>query len=102
MNRIKDTQDTQGHTTTPSWLEQLVKQAFSKLACPMNNNGMYAELQRLVEDAYNLGRWLGNRNLSLPGYAPGAELQNQNKTIIISHPGHYLPSQDKNNEAALD
>jgi hypothetical protein len=100
MKKNENIQDAGEQNSFPSWLEQLVSHTFAKLACPMNNNGMYAELQRLVEEAYNLGRWLGNRNLALPGYAEGVTLEN--KTLIISHPGQYLPAKDTNNEAALD
>jgi hypothetical protein len=37
-------------------LEKLVKQAFARLACARHNNGLYAELQQLVLDAYLQGR----------------------------------------------
>lgn len=100
MDKKNNIQDPREHAGFPSWLEQLVSQAFAKLACPMNNNGMYAELQRLVEEAYNMGRWLGHRNLALLGYVKGITLEN--KTLIITHPGQYLPTKDNNNEAALD
>lgn len=37
-------------------LEKLVRHAFSRLACARNNNGLYAELQQLVQDAYSMGK----------------------------------------------
>lgn len=53
-------------------LEKLVKQAFSRLACPRNNNGLYAELQQLVTEAYLLGK----SSLQLPGLLFPLELDN--------------------------
>lgn len=53
-------------------LEKLVKQAFSRLACPRNNNGLYAELQQLVTEAFLLGK----NSLQLQGLLFPMELDN--------------------------
>ena len=53
-------------------LEKLVKQAFSRLACPRNNNGLYAELQQLVTEAFLLGK----NSLQLQGLLFPLELDN--------------------------
>ncbi len=37
-------------------LKKLVENTFSKLACPANGNGMYAELERALLEAYNMGK----------------------------------------------
>ncbi len=37
-------------------LKQLVEKTFAKLACPLQGNGVYAEIQKAVMDAYDLGK----------------------------------------------
>lgn len=36
-------------------LKQLVERTFAKLACPLQGNGVYAEIQQAIMAAYNLG-----------------------------------------------
>ena len=37
-------------------LKQLVERTFAKLACPLQGNGVYAEIQQAIMAAYNLGK----------------------------------------------
>lgn len=37
-------------------IKELVEQTFSKLACPTNGYGMYAELEKALLDAFNMGK----------------------------------------------
>lgn len=37
-------------------LKQLIEQTFATLACPANGQGMYAELEKALLNAYNLGK----------------------------------------------
>ncbi|XZF12457.1 hypothetical protein ACTHGU_11750 [Chitinophagaceae bacterium MMS25-I14] len=37
-------------------LEKLVKQAFARLSCPTMSNGLYAELEKVIQQAYNMGK----------------------------------------------
>ena len=37
-------------------LKQLVEKTFAKLACPLQGNGVYVEIQQAVMAAYNLGK----------------------------------------------
>ena len=37
-------------------LKQLVERTFAKLACPLQGNGVYAEIQQAIIAAYNLGK----------------------------------------------
>jgi hypothetical protein len=37
-------------------LKQLVEKTFAKLACPLQGNGVYAEIQQAIMAAYNLGK----------------------------------------------
>jgi hypothetical protein len=37
-------------------LKQLIEKTFAKIACPLQGNGVYAELQKAVMTAYNLGK----------------------------------------------
>ncbi len=37
-------------------LKQLVEKTFANLSCPLQGNGVYAEIQKAVMDAYNLGK----------------------------------------------
>ncbi|RYE25401.1 MAG: hypothetical protein EOP51_04230 [Sphingobacteriales bacterium] len=37
-------------------LKQLVEKTFNKLACPLQGNGVYAEIQQAVMAAYNMGK----------------------------------------------
>ncbi len=37
-------------------LKQLVKETFTKLACPAKGHGMYAELEKALLEAYNMGK----------------------------------------------
>ena len=36
-------------------LVRLIDETFSKIACPLQGNGVYAEIQKAVMDAYSLG-----------------------------------------------
>ncbi|PZF73003.1 hypothetical protein [Taibaiella soli] len=53
-------------------LEKLVRQAFSRLASPLHNNGLYTELQQLVTEAFLLGK----NSLPVPGLLFPMELDN--------------------------
>jgi len=37
-------------------LKQLVERTFNKIACPLEGNVVYAELQEAIEMAYELGK----------------------------------------------
>ncbi|RYD55815.1 MAG: hypothetical protein EOP56_14730 [Sphingobacteriales bacterium] len=37
-------------------LKQLVERTFNKIACPLEGNGVYAELQEAIRMAYDLGK----------------------------------------------
>jgi hypothetical protein len=37
-------------------LNQLIEKTFAKLACPLQGNGVYSEIQQAVMAAYNLGK----------------------------------------------
>lgn len=37
-------------------LRQLLETTFSKLACPSKGHGMYAELEKALLEAYNMGK----------------------------------------------
>jgi hypothetical protein len=37
-------------------LKQLLESTFSKLACPSKGHGMYAELEKALMEAYNMGK----------------------------------------------
>jgi hypothetical protein len=37
-------------------LKQIVERTFEKLACPLQGNGVYAELQEAIMAAYDLGK----------------------------------------------
>jgi hypothetical protein len=36
-------------------LARLIDETFSKIACPLQGNGVYAEIKKAVMDAYTLG-----------------------------------------------
>lgn len=36
-------------------LARLIDETFSKIACPLQGNGVYAEIEKAVRDAYTLG-----------------------------------------------
>jgi hypothetical protein len=36
-------------------LARLIDETFTKIACPLQGNGVYAEIQKAVMDAYTLG-----------------------------------------------
>jgi len=36
-------------------LAKLIEKTFERIACPLQGNGVYAEIQKAVMDAYNLG-----------------------------------------------
>ncbi len=36
-------------------LARLIDETFSKIACPLEGNGMYEEIRKAVMDAYTLG-----------------------------------------------
>jgi hypothetical protein len=37
-------------------LKQILENTFARIACPLQGNGMYAELQNAIVAAYNLGK----------------------------------------------
>lgn len=37
-------------------LARLVDETFSKIACPLQGNGVYAEIKKAIEDAYVMGK----------------------------------------------
>jgi|GEM_PF-4708600 hypothetical protein len=37
-------------------LKQLIEKTFASIACPLQGNGVYAEIQKAVLTAYNLGK----------------------------------------------
>lgn len=48
-------------------LKQIVERTFAKLACPLQGNGVYAELQEAIMKAYQLGK---SQEELLIGYSP--------------------------------
>ncbi len=36
-------------------LQQLVEKTFAKVACPLHGNGLYAELQKAITEAFTMG-----------------------------------------------
>lgn len=36
-------------------LTRLIDETFSKIACPLQGNGLYAEIQKAIRNAYELG-----------------------------------------------
>lgn len=44
-------------------LKQLVEKTFNKIACPLEGNGVYAEIQEAIKTAYDLGK-NGEENVS--------------------------------------
>jgi hypothetical protein len=39
-----------------SVLMEIIERTFSKLSCPMENNGVYAEIRNAILEAYRLGQ----------------------------------------------
>lgn len=37
-------------------LRQILENTFARIACPLQGNGVYAELQKAIVAAYNLGK----------------------------------------------
>lgn len=37
-------------------LKQILENTFARIACPLQGNGVYAELQKAIVAAYNLGK----------------------------------------------
>lgn len=37
-------------------IQELLEKTFAKLACPAQGHGMYAELERALKEAYNIGK----------------------------------------------
>jgi len=37
-------------------IKDLVQDTFSRLACPANGHGMYAEIEKAILEAYNIGK----------------------------------------------
>lgn len=37
-------------------LKQLIEKTFNKIACPLEGNGVYAEIQEAIKMAYDLGK----------------------------------------------
>lgn len=37
-------------------LKQIIENTFARIACPLQGNGIYAELQNAINEAYQLGR----------------------------------------------
>lgn len=36
-------------------LKQLIEKTFAKVACPLQGNGLYAELQKAITEAFRIG-----------------------------------------------
>jgi hypothetical protein len=56
-------------------LKQLVDNAFLKIACPLHGNGLYAELQQAIQEAYNLGKAGMNQVCEIVPIMQGTEMQ---------------------------
>lgn len=37
-------------------LKNLIEKTFANIACPLNGNGLYAELQKAITEAYSIGQ----------------------------------------------
>jgi len=37
-------------------IKDLLEKTFTKLACPVQGHGMYAELEKALKEAYNIGK----------------------------------------------
>jgi hypothetical protein len=48
-------------------LKQLVERTFNKIACPLEGNGVYAELEEAIKMAYDLGK---NKQDTSPVFMP--------------------------------
>ncbi|WP_276134864.1 hypothetical protein [Polluticoccus soli] len=44
-----------GNAMKEELLARLIDETFSKIACPLEGNGMYEEIRKAVMDAYTLG-----------------------------------------------
>ncbi len=51
-------------------LKQILENTFARIACPLQGNGIYEELQKAITEAYNIGKMqVGDRDTSLPAVA---------------------------------
>lgn len=52
-------------------LREIIERTFAKIACPVEGNGVYAEIKKAIIEAYSLGRFNDEEY-----EAPAAQLAN--------------------------